>query len=303
MILLTGATGFIGRRLQKTLLAHGYRIRALVRPDSANLHQILPSCEIIHGDLNDSEALAHALLNIDAVVYCAGNVRGRTLKDFAEVNIQGVASFVEAISQAGREIPFLLISSLAAGRPELSHYSNSKFLGEQVLKQSGIKPWTVIRPTAVYGVGDKEMLPIFNLARKGFAPILGSAQQKISLIHVDDLCSAIAAWLAQGPSCAAKTYELHDGQPGGYTWRDLVSATGSRHFRKIVVPTTLLHFVARANAALSIITGRAPMLTPGKVNELTQAEWLCDNEPFTRATGWTPGINLEKGLQLTFESS
>jgi nucleoside-diphosphate-sugar epimerase len=93
-------------------------------------------------------------------------VRGRTLDDFRPANIDGVRSVVDAINQAGHNTPLLLISSLAASRPHVSDYANSKHLGEQEVIAHATFPWTIFRPPAVYGPGDKEMLPILKLARK-----------------------------------------------------------------------------------------------------------------------------------------
>ncbi len=209
-VLLTGATGFIGRRLQTILTRQGRKVRALIRPGSLNRDALLPQVEVIEGNLNDAQTLSRAVSGISAAVYAAGSVRGRNAVDFAAANVDGVRCMVEAINLAEPETPLLLMSSLAASRPSLSDYSRSKFLGEEQLKQRSTRPWSIIRPSAVYGPGDKEMLPLLKLARSGWAVQPGPDGQRVNLIHADDLCAAACAWLDHWQACRSQTYTLDD---------------------------------------------------------------------------------------------
>jgi len=299
-VLLTGATGFIGQRLQAALVNQGHRAEAVIRPATADKARLAPGIETLTAELTDTEKLVPALSRSDAVMYCAGTVRGGDLEDFRAANIDGVACIVEAMNQAERHIPFLLVSSLAAGRPQLSDYSNSKHLGEQALIRNARFPWTILRPTAVYGPGDREMLPILKLARKGIVTPAGPSGQKVSLVYVDDVAAACLTWLEHWEECNQQVFELDDGHPGGYSWREIAEiASGGRHL-SVKIPTWILSAAARVNQSGSRLLGRAPMLTPGKVRELTQPDWLCDNKPFIAATGWSPEFDLKKGLQTLF---
>jgi len=130
-VLLTGATGFIGQRLQRALLAEEQEVVAVVRPASAHKNHLLPGAKLFLADLSDSTSLAPVISAATAVIYCAGSVRGRQLEDFRAANIDGIRSVVDAMNMAGATVPLLLISSLAASRPHVSDYANSKYLGEQ----------------------------------------------------------------------------------------------------------------------------------------------------------------------------
>jgi nucleoside-diphosphate-sugar epimerase len=299
-VLLTGATGFIGQRLQKALLANGRQLSALVRPSSSNKDQLLPGVHRTLAELSDTDKLASAIADCEAVIYCAGSVRGRDLEDFRGANIAGVRSVVDAMNQSGSETPLLLISSLAASRPGISDYANSKFLGEQEIIRHARFPWTIFRPPAVYGQGDREMMPILKLARKGIVTPAGPALQKLSLIHVDDLAAATLAWLESWPACREQIFSLDDGHSGGYDWREIAETASGGKYYSFRIPGPLLFAAARANLLLSGLFGYSPMLSPGKARELTQADWLCDNESLTGATGWSPAIDLENGLKKTF---
>ncbi|MEE8339859.1 MAG: NAD-dependent epimerase/dehydratase family protein [Xanthomonadales bacterium] len=299
-VLLTGATGFIGQRLQTALLANGKQLTAVVRPSSANKDQLLCGVHSIVADLSNTDILASAIADCDAVIYCAGSVRGRNLEDFRAANISGVRSVVDAMNQDGSETPLLLISSLAASRSRVSDYANSKFLGEREVIQHSRFPWTIFRPPAVYGRGDREILPLLKLARRGIVIPAGPVRQKFSLIHVDDLAAAVLAWLDSWPACLEQTFSLDDGHSGGHDWREVAETASGGKYYSFRIPSRLLFAAAKTNLLLSGLFGYAPMLSPGKARELIQADWLCDNDSLTRASGWTPAIDLENGLKKTF---
>ena len=290
-VALTGATGFIGQNLLTALAESGYPVRALTRrprPGSG-------SVSWVHGDLNNSQALDELVEGCAAVIHCAGTVRGNSMEDFLEVNLKGTENLLEAAARPASPPRFLLISSLAARYPDYSWYSRSKSMAEALLmsdKYSGLSR-TIYRPSAVYGPGDREMRPLFRLMRRGylFGPRIPG--NRISLIHVDDLVRAILQWLpakqAQG------TFELDDGTPRGYTWEDITAIacdTWQRPVTHIRVPVTLLKCLAHANLLLARTFRYRAMLTPGKVNEITHDNWVCDNTPLTNCLGWKPEISL-----------
>ncbi|MEQ8484877.1 MAG: NAD-dependent epimerase/dehydratase family protein [Pseudomonadales bacterium] len=300
-VLVTGATGFIGRRLHRLLLDHGVAVRALLRPGSSGATHLDPRCDVVAAALDDDQALADAAMGVDAVVYVAGAVRGRLPADFHAANVAGVAAVAAAVQRSSPAALLLLLSSLAASRPELSAYAASKRQGERALAASGLEAWSVLRPPAVYGPGDAELRGLFDLARRGLALRPGPRGQRLALLHVDDVCRAVLAALTHADACRGRTFEIDDGRPGGYDWDAIGQAVAGRRVRQVGVPAWLLGALARANLAVSAVTGRAPMLTPGKVRELRQSRWLCDNRAFTLATGWAPQIDLASGAARLFQ--
>ncbi|MDP1698493.1 MAG: NAD(P)-dependent oxidoreductase [Xanthomonadaceae bacterium] len=300
IVALTGATGFVGKRLQARLLESGYRVRALVRPGSPRTVQMLPGCEAIALRLDDAIALRDALADVSALVYCAGSVRGRVADDFRAANVHGVQHVIEALQGHGQPPPLLLVSSLAASRPHISDYALTKHEGEVVLHSRLDLPWTIMRPPALYGPGDQEMLPLLRWLRRGVAPVTGPLNQRLSLLHVDDFADAVYAWLAEPSRCHHQTYAIDDGTPGGYDWAAMGRAVAGRPVRLLPVPASVLHSAGAINGLLSLAFGYAPMLTPGKVRELRQAHWLADNRTFQAATGWQPMIDLATGTQRLF---
>ena len=302
-IAITGATGFVGTVLTRRLAAAGWKIRALIRPASTYKRPAGINVEWIGGDLEDAASLGRLVHGADAVVHCAGRVRGATRVQFNRVNVDGTARLAKLAVDQHPTPRFLLISSLAAREPHLSPYAASKREGEEVLVEKSDKLfWTVFRPSAIYGPGDRELMPVFHWMKKGVAPVLGSGNNRFSLLYAEDLAEAIVQWLdhKSNPAC---TYELHDGQPGGYSWRDVIDTVAHLRQGKSVIAIRIPLVVARLVSMLNLITARAlgyaPMLTPGKVRELRHTNWVCDNAALNSATGWTPKILLAEGLQRT----
>jgi nucleoside-diphosphate-sugar epimerase len=293
-VALTGATGFIGGHIAEQLLAAGHRVRALARRPQPER----PGLDWIAGSLEESPVLERLVDGATAVVHCAGAVRGASLEHFQRANVEGTRTILEAAARPAVPPRFLLISSLAAREPRLSWYAGSKRAAELLLDAKRDRlSWAVFRPPAVYGPGDREILPLFLAMRRGWLPIAAPAAARFSLLHVRDLAGAVRAWLeAETPGA---TFELDDGRPQGYDWecvRQTAQAAWGRRIRTVRVPVPVLRCAAAANLLLARATGRAPMLTPGKVRELTHADWVCDNTHIVRALEWNPTIRLSDAL-------
>lgn len=297
-VAVTGASGFVGQALVAHLLACGRPVRALVhRQKLAICH---PDLETVTGGLSDAAALGRLMDGAGAIIHVAGRVRGRDDADFMPVNAEGVAH----VARAARDNPsvsrFVLISSLAAREPGLSPYAASKRAGEatlaRVAKGSGLR-CAVLRPPAIYGPGDRELLPLLQLMARGVVPMPGVAGVRASLLHVDDLAKA-AVKLLDSP--AEGIYALHDGHDAGYSWEDIAtiveSVAGRGRGWRLRLPEGVLRSVAAVNLLAARVFGYLPMLTPGKINELRHPDWVCDNTDITLATGWKPDISLHDGL-------
>jgi len=299
-VFVTGATGFIGQRLVSTLSEQGVHVLAMVRPGNKPDSRIPETCEQVAAGLTDVDRLADIVTACSAVIYCAGSVRGRNAADFSDANINGIKAMLEAVERSNSAAPLLLVSSLAASKPELSDYAYSKYAGEQLLQATELN-WTILRPPAVYGPGDREMLPVLKMIRRGLLAHAGPADQRLSLLHVDDLVNAIITWLSAPQKCRHATYAIDDGTPGGYDWKAIGEAVNDKRVSVLTVPRFVLDGVARLNLLFSGLFGYAPMLSPGKVRELVQPEWLGDNRAFTEATGWQPKLDLRQGARQLFD--
>jgi nucleoside-diphosphate-sugar epimerase len=213
--------------------------------------------------------------------------------------VGGVERLLEAATR--QNVPrCLLISSLAAREPSLSAYALSKRLGEDVLLayQERIS-WDILRPPAVYGPGDREMRPLLQMIKRGIVPVIGSKDGRFSLLYVDDLAEAVRCML-RANSWQGRCFELHDGHPDGYSWRQIAMIArdlNGNEPRCISVPRPLLQIAGLANIALARLIGYQPMLTPGKVREIFHPDWVCDNTAIAGAIGWQPQIQFMEGMK------
>ncbi|MGK0296571.1 MAG: nucleoside-diphosphate-sugar epimerase [Gammaproteobacteria bacterium] len=301
VVAVTGATGFIGQCLVQALLKNNWQVRALTR----TLQQDMVNLQWVIGDLENKIALNELVEDADVIVHCAGQVRGNNLKQFIQTNVNGTENLIKATLLQNTQPRFLLISSLAAREPDLSWYARSKYQGEQVLiSLANEMKWSIFRPTAVYGPGDRELSPLLYLTRIGFLPMSGRPDAKFGLIYVDDLVQATIDWINTDITYQ-KIYELDDGTFGGYDRYSLkiISSKVWGHPVFIVsVPVLLIRCLSYINLAISRIFNYLPMLTPGKVRELMHHDWVCDNRSIVEDTAWQPKTTLDKGLGKTVET-
>ncbi|MEA2093454.1 MAG: NAD(P)-dependent oxidoreductase [Pseudomonadota bacterium] len=301
-VAVTGASGFIGRTICRLLHDEGWKVRALVRSEARTQALKGRVDDWVLGDLDDRVSLEKLTVNAFAVVHCAGAVRGASRQAFDRVNVDGVRNLIDAIL-ASRQSPRLLcLSSLAAREPGLSFYAASKRKAEQLLgQQAQAFNWIALRPPAVYGPGDRELLPLFRFMAKGITPVLGNRDARFSMIYSQDIARLVQAWLLRD-SCPSGVYSLHDGRQGGYSWSNLsatVSRLCQRPVREFAVPSIMLDVPARINRRLASWLGYAPMLTPEKLRELRHPDWVCDNEAIQKVLDWQPRVQLEEGLKRT----
>ena len=277
-------------------------MRALVRSPgkAADLQAAGVTCNA--GSLEDEASLQALVDGVYAVIHCAGAVRGATQQQFDRVNVTGVRRLLQALERQEGAPRLLALSSLAAREPGLSYYAASKLGGEQVLiKEARRTAWVALRPPAVYGPGDRELLPLFRAMARGFAPVPGSVKARFSMLYVDDLAGAVLAWLRRD-RVANGVYTLEDGHAGGYDWRavaEIVSRVCRRPVRLLRIPAWVPGIPARLNQVAARLFGYAPMLTPQKLRELRHPDWVCDSAALMAETGWEPQVQLEEGLRRT----
>lgn len=299
-IAVTGCTGFVGSALERRLTADGLRVRALVRRESLQRFEPGPSTETVVGDLADEDALAQLVTGVAAVVHCAARVRGLA-RDFEAANVEGTRRLVRTAARESPAARFVHISSLAAREPQLSAYATSKRDSERALAEEAADlRWVALRPPAIYGPEDRELLPLLRWVARGLAPVLAPREARFSLLFVEDLADCIADLLHAGPS--EGSFEVHDGHAPGYSWRDVVQAVSrvsGRRALRVRVPAPLVRGLAALNLGAARLLGSAPMLTPGKVRELLHRDWVCDDTPLQKALSWRPRVSLFEGLERT----
>ncbi len=300
LLALTGASGFIGRRLVPLLVADGWRVRLLLRRDPVCPEWRGTDPQIVAGGLGDPVALRQLVEGADAVVHLAGLIKAARRRQFYAVNHQGSAALADAVLAAAPAAKFLQVSTIAAREPALSDYAGSKRAGEDaVLQRLGARA-TVLRPPAVYGPGDRESLLFFQMGGRHWIPLAGKPDARAAMIHVDDLTALLVAQLREVPRGAVLT--AADGRPAGYSWREVFRtaalAVGNPRARLFQAPGALLHTIALAGD-IARAFGSASMLNHQKLRELRHRDWSVSQAEWARPTGWQPRYPLSDGFGQT----
>lgn len=290
-IAMTGATGFVGAETLEQALADGLRINALTRraqPPRARL-------KWVHGSLEDSAALDTLVRDADAVIHIAGVVNAPDREGFEAGNARGTMAVVDAMRKRGIK-RLIHVSSLAAREPGLSDYGWSKELAEKHVKASGLD-WTIVRPPAIYGPGDREMLELFRMAKRGV--MLLPPGGRLSVIHVSDLSALLLALTQERENSLTRTYEVDDGTPGGWDHKEFGAAIGravGRPVRTFATPQWLLNVAARTDR---MVRGRNAKLTPDRVDYFCHPDWVVGKRKQPPKRLWLPQVKTQDGLAAT----
>lgn len=294
---ITGATGFLGRQLVAALAAEGWAVRALVRRDAVLAAPAGAEPEVVIGGLSDAAALDRLCRGAEVLIHAAGLIKARTSADFGAVNVEGVRRVAEAGRRAGVD-RMVLVSSLAAREPQLSHYAASKRAGEGAAAQVFGDRLTIVRPPAIYGPGDVETLAVFEAARRlPFTPVF-DPRARIAMIHVEDAARQIAAAARRAPE--RPLVALSDVRPDGYGWREIAAAASQAVGRSptfVRVPALALD-LAGFFGAVQRLGGRNPIISPGKAREMRHLDWsLRPDELWSDAPA--AGYDLDAGFAHT----
>ena len=286
---VTGGTGFVGRHLLRMALGEGYDVRALTRgwkPPEADIAWV-------DGALDRPDSLLKLASGADAIIHIAGLINGDR-QAFDRVNVGGTAAMIDAARKAGVR-RFIHISSLAAREPELSAYGASKAKSEKLVAASGLE-WTVIRPPAVYGPGDRETLELFRMARRGLVAL--PPPGRFSVIHVEDLCRLILSTIDE-PETVAELYEPDDGTEDGWDNRHFAKSLG-RAFDRRATTLSMPKFALRAASRIERVMRRSKAkLTSDRVDYFCHPDWVVTAERRPPAALWTPKVKTPTGLRQT----
>lgn len=298
VVAITGSTGFIGRHLVPLLAAEGWRPRLLIRRDPADVQWSGLTVEVVQGDLADEQALARLTSGASAVVHLAGLIKATSEAEFMRANREGTRKLAEALLTHAPQAHCLLVSSLAARHPELSHYAASKRAAEEVAQERLGDRLSIVRPPAVFGPGDRETLAFFKMVSSGFIPLIGGPKARSAVVHVEDLCKAFLRILDGEPTRAVGV--ITDERPQGYSWEEILGMAarvqGIEPRAKLQLPKALLRAVA-GFGDLKARFGDASMLTSEKLRELLHEDWAVPPEQRLVPEGWAPAYDLQSGFE------
>lgn len=309
--LITGSTGFIGRRVLAALIRRGDDCRVLERSESGAPNSVC-------ADLTKAQALAEACAGIDCVIHCAGYAHAFSARSSDEtrlhwqVNFEGTRNLVEAAGRAGVRC-FVFLSSVKAmadpgeacvnedysGEPD-SEYGLSKRAAEAtVIDAARTYGMHVVnlRLSMVYGFGGRGNLErMGRLVRQGFFPPLPETGNRRSLVHVIDVVAAILA-VASDRRAAGKTYIICGPEaPSGRQLFDALREVSGMKPCAWSISESLLRLLAWAGDGLGKLLGRRLPLNSEVLRRLLGSA-CYDGSRIQVEIGWKPVVHLRDGLR------
>ncbi len=317
-ILITGAAGFIGRRLAARLRKEGAEVRCLLHGLSPARKE-LSGTEIIRGDLLDKSSLKAALRGVSLVYHCAALVRpcglvtsaSRLEKDFFSINSEGTFNVARAAARAGTTV-FLHISSIAAQGPgidlretepchPLTIYGRSKLASEAAaragIQAAGVCRLVIARPAMIYSGDSPNWGKFFSAVKAGLVLIPGAGKNTLSVCWAESLLDALSLLAEKGKD--RETYTISEGQRSWVEMARLASKAMGVRTWLLNLPERPLSFISSmAGAALGKAGLALPafnyLAEPGSFREAV-SDWGHDTEKL-RALGWTPRLSTAAAL-------
>jgi NADH dehydrogenase len=246
-VLLTGATGFVGREVTRQALAQGHHLRALVRDvDSASSRRLATRrrLELVRGDILTPETLAPALDGCDAIIHLVGIISEVGQQTYERVHITGTENLLEAATRMGVR-QFIHMSALGARPEAASRYHRSKWAAEELVRRSGLA-YTIFRPSIIYGPGDGFVNLFDRLSRfSPILPIMGDGKNKLQPIPVEQVAQCFVAALNEARA-KNETFDLCGPEALSFEeLLDLILAVLQRERLKLHLPLRLARLQAR----------------------------------------------------------
>jgi len=307
MILVTGASGFIGSHVVDHLRRHGHDVRCLVRRSSSLRY--LPSAELAYGDLISGEGLGDALRGVNCVIHLAGVTKALRAADYYKGNATATASLVGAMKD--RPARLVHVSSLAAAGPSpdghaidedetpapLTHYGKSKLEAEEIAR--GLPGAVIVRPPVVYGPRDADVFQLLQSISKGLVLQIAGGQRWFSAIYVKDLAEGLAA-AAFTSAAAGRTYFLT--HPEALTWTvfsDAAAGIMGKRPRLVSIPYRAAWAAGFGAEVWSLVTGRPGIISRDKVSEARRTYWICSGARAAGELGFAARTSIWDGLAET----
>ena len=314
-VLVTGATGFLGKYVVEELVEHGYQVRAFGRNSQVGRSLENSSVNFFQGDLTKAEDVVEACKGMDMVVHAGAlsTVWG-PWEDFYQANVLGTKYVLEACRQTGiQRLVYVSSPSIYAApkdqlgikesdAPEgnnLNNYIRSKLASEKLFKDYPDVPSIILRPRGLFGIGDTSILPrVINLSQKIGIPLIGDGRQLMDMTCVENVALAIRLAL-ETPEAKGEVYNITNGEPRAF--RDLLeeSLIGLGcpiRYRKI--PAYLLSGIASSLEFLykSLnLKGEPPLIR--YTYYLLRYSQTLDISKAERELGYRPKISISEGIE------
>ncbi|MCB0727646.1 MAG: NAD-dependent epimerase/dehydratase family protein [Ignavibacteriae bacterium] len=315
--LITGATGFVGSHLADKLLEKNYEVYCLRRKTSSTKWLDGKNVKYVDGDLFSNEALSECIKDMDYIYHVAGVVKAKTKEGFFHGNYDSTKNLLEITYKVNPDIKkFIFVSSLAACGPAktekpvdenttpdpITTYGVSKLKAEEEVYSYRDKfPVTILRPPAVFGPRDTEILIYFQTFQKGLNSIIGFDVKYLSLVYVEDLVDGIILAGESNDSNGQKYFLCLD---KAYNWDEIGALTSNllgKKAIKIRLPHSVVYSVGYLAELFSTFSKNPPTLNIEKCKDITQLRWVCSNEKAKTELGFENKYTLEESFKKTID--
>lgn len=316
-VFITGGSGFLGSHVAERAKAKGHHVICLVRKTSNTAFLKELGVELREGAVDGN--LDGLLEGVDAVIHCAGLIKARTLADFERVHRDGSVNLAEAaLAQSPNLKRFVHVSTAGvmglgtAGRAHseadepnpVTPYSTSKLSGERALLEMKDRlPLTILRPPAIYGPRDDEILAFFQMVRRtrmGFR--LGGSMKSMSLVYATD-CADACLLAAEAEVPSGSIYFLEDGET--YSFETMAQAIADAYGQKLWgitnIPRPVVHVAAMGSELVGKLTNKVMIFTRSKLPELLMEHFLIDGSRARADLGFAPSVTFREGSRMTAE--
>jgi uncharacterized protein YbjT (DUF2867 family) len=287
MILITGATGYIGCHLVARVVAQGEQPRCLVR-ELNRAKRILPAdkVELVQGATTSPASLDAAVPGVDTIVHAAFLTADRkqsTGNEYEKTNVQGTANLIQAAKKGGVK-RVIEIGGLGTRPDKPGSYMQGRYLAEKMLKESGLD-WTIIQPSVLFGKNAPFIKGLVDLIRTSpVVPLIGGGKIMFQPIYVEDVVTVIIKVLENPVSTANKTYTI--GGPAYYSFTQIIDALlQATHKQRIKVPAPT-SLVGIGAAVMEAVLPKPP-LTKAAMGLFT-FDNITDLHSVERDFGFTP---------------
>ena len=321
LAVVTGSRGFIAGHLVEALVADGVRVRRLLRATGARELASISggAIEQVVVDYENADAIERsgALEGADYVFHLAGVTKGVSQREFDAGNVAPTRHLVTALGARRESGPtrLMLVSSQAAAGPArmldaprdesqppepIEEYGRSKLEAERIVTSHGDRvPFTIVRPSAVYGPRDRDFLAIFKQAQRGIGVYPASRDRYLSVVHVRDVVRVMIA-AARSSVAENRTYFLTAGP--AVSWRDVyaaVAASLGREISELNLPQALVDVAGALGDVHAWVTGTPSLVTSQKI-ALSKAEyWVCSGNRAEQELGFRARVGLREGMSET----
>jgi len=315
-VLITGASGFVGYHLINEALAADLEVYAAVRANSDIDHLKDFPIQYVHLNYSSVDELLQVLSDkqFDYIIHAAGTTKAKSEDVYNEINAGYTRNLAQASQLLSKPIEkFVFVSSLAAIGPlavlnaqiedhteakPVTSYGKSKLLAETYLQEIPGLPLVIIRPTAVYGPREKDLLILFKSISKGIEPYIGSFKQQFSFVYVKDLVHIIVKALTLDTN--HKSYNVSDGNVyNRYALANVTKELLNKRTLKFHLPVVTVGALASLMDRLYKNKKETPTLNKEKMAELTAVNWTCNTQTMQVDFGFKPEFNLKRGLTET----